>query len=321
MSLEDARRAWINDEPTYDALGMVLKDRIGQAIRQLGISAQITHRTKTIDSLLRKLLLKKHHSYDTLPDKLGVRIIVRYLHEPARIITALGAALDCQEIDTKADQLDADQVGYRATHVTIRLRTTDAQATTYPPTQYFAELQLHTLAQHLWADMSHDIFYKNKEATDTRLQRRIYLLAGLIEVADNEFTRIDEDLASIPGLRYVLILRALEAQYYKLHADAGNPELSLLIIKTLAPLYGDAPGDWSQRFEDLLTTKKHVLEPVFASQRQRPQERSAFFFQPEVLMIYDRLVHDQYRLRQVWNEHFPEEELERIANVFGYSFD
>jgi hypothetical protein len=153
------------------------------------------------------------------------------------------------------------------------------------------------------------------------LQRRIYLLAGLIEVADNEFERIERDVADMPALRNVLILRALERQYYKLAADAGSPALSLLIIEHLAPLYGEDPGDWSRRFEELFTRKEAVLREVFQAQAQRPHERSVFFFQPELLMVYDRLLQDQCRLRETWNHALPEAELDRIANVFGFSFD
>jgi ppGpp synthetase/RelA/SpoT-type nucleotidyltranferase len=321
LSLDQARQAWIKDEPTYGALGAVLHERLMHAIRDLGISAQVTYRTKTIDSLVRKLWLKKHHTYESLPDKLGVRVIVRYQHETDAIITALRTRLDCQDVDTKADALEPDQVGYRATHLQIRLLADDPAATTYTPAQYIAELQVQTLAQHLWADMSHDVFYKNQQSTDPQLQRRIYLLAGLIEVADNEFSRIEADVARMPELRNVLILRALERQYYKLAAQPGNIALSLQVIEHLAPLYGDTPGDWARRFEELFRDKETVLRAVFVTLAARPDQRSAFFFQPEVLMIYDRLLHDQYRLRETWNTTFPEDELERIANVFGFSFD
>src|ERR1035437_6246542 len=104
----------------------------------------------------------------------------------------------------------------------------------------------------------------------------------------------DEGAAeSIEGeLRNVLILRALERQYYKLTAVPGNPALSLQVIAPLAPLYGEHPGDWARRFEELFTEKETVLRSVFDNQAGRLEQRSAFFFQPEVLMIYDRLLND-----------------------------
>ena len=46
-----------------------------------------------------------------------------------------------------------------------------------------------------------------------------------------------------------------------------------------------------------------------------------FLFQPEALMIYDRLETDPLSVREAWSGHFPDSELERMANVFGFSFD
>ena len=48
---------------------------------------------------------------------------------------------------------------------------------------------------------------------------------------------------------------------------------------------------------------------------------SPFLYQPEVLMIYERLEADQLAARKAWVLRFPESELERIANVLGISFD
>jgi hypothetical protein len=38
-------------------------------------------------------------------------------------------------------------------------------------------------------------------------------------------------------------------------------------------------------------------------------------------MILERLGDDELEVRRIWNEQFPEKELERVANAFGISFD
>jgi hypothetical protein len=47
--------------------------------------------------------------------------------------------------------------------------------------------------------------------------------------------------------------------------------------------------------------------------------RSAFFFQPEILLIYDQLQSQPYKLRKHGSERFPPEELEIVATAFGFS--
>jgi hypothetical protein len=38
-------------------------------------------------------------------------------------------------------------------------------------------------------------------------------------------------------------------------------------------------------------------------------------------MIYERLEYDPLAVREVWQESFPDAELERIAHAFGISFE
>jgi hypothetical protein len=47
----------------------------------------------------------------------------------------------------------------------------------------------------------------------------------------------------------------------------------------------------------------------------------AFLFQPEVLLVYNLLTSARDKTRKIWNENYPERELERIANTFGISLD
>ena len=117
-----------------------------------------------------------------------------------------------------------------------------------------------------------------------------------------------------------MILKALERQYYKLSARPGNTDLSLEVIRHLWPLYGQAPEQVSARFGRLLSEKGDVLQDVFAQTSKTAKGRSAFFFQPEILLIYDQLQSQPYKLREHWSERFPVEELEMIATAFGFSF-
>src|ERR1700688_1296455 len=73
----------------------------------------------------------------------------------------------------------------------------DPGALDYPPNTFWAELEVRTLAQHVWCEMSHDSVYKNDEmvaALPDDIKRRVNLMAGQIEVADREFDRLDSEL-------------------------------------------------------------------------------------------------------------------------------
>ena len=66
-----------------------------------------------------------------------------------------------------------------------------------------ASIQVRTVLQHAWAEFEHDIRYKgsipDEDAPD--LDRRFTLAAGLLELADREFSAIRERLRSLAGAR------------------------------------------------------------------------------------------------------------------------
>ena len=169
------------------------------------------------------------------------------------------------------------------------------------------------MAQHLWSEMDHDI-YKGELVLPHQLKRSVVLLAGLLELADNEFNRINEVTLSLPNATELRILHALERQYFKLSSIRSNPDLSLAVIKVLAPLYSPPPRDWDAYFEELFTQRGEIFKTLFLAE---DPAASAFLYQPEALLIYDRLRQDIYGLRRVWGENFPPDELRRFAEKFG----
>src|SRR6266478_1326369 len=186
----------MTERPTYNDLGQLIVETLKRFVQAEGIWCDVTSRTKEPHSLVKKLL-KGRHTYETLPDKLGVRCIVRYFSEVERVIAISKGAFTCSDPERKQIDLGVDRVGYSSTHIDIRLKSGNPEEVNYPPALYGAELQIRTLGQHLWAEMSHDAVYKNDETLailPVGLKRRVNLMSGLIEVADSEFDRINEVL-------------------------------------------------------------------------------------------------------------------------------
>jgi len=322
MDLEEARKKWLNDQPRYKQLGILLAEGLKKEIRREGIWIDVTSRPKEMDSLIRKLIKKPEHTYDSLGDKAGVRVIVRYKDEIQSVLKITGTQFDLLDVENVADRLKPEVVGYLSVHATLKFRAADPNAVEFPPDKFRAELQIRTLAQHLWADMAHDTVYKHDDTLlllplPDLLKRRVYILAGVVELADEEFNRIEREMPSVPEFS---ILKALERYHYRLTSRRGDPEISLDVIRLLSPLYSSATGKIVAHLDEFYSTHEETLRSVY-EQAEKTPDRSAFLFQPESLMIFDLLSADPLTTRKVWSEHYPEKELERIANAFGISFD
>jgi hypothetical protein len=59
-----------------------------------------------------------------------------------------------------------------------------------------AEIQTRSILQHAWAEIEHDLGYKSTQEVPQTIRRRFSRLAGLLELADQEFISIKNELST-----------------------------------------------------------------------------------------------------------------------------
>jgi len=103
--------------------------------------------------------------------------------------------VDNQNSVDKRKVLDADQFGYLSSHYVVKIKSSQVRR---PGFERFgdcvAEIQLRSILQHAWAEIEHDLGYKNTEQLPEEIRRRLYRLAGVLELADKEFSAIKFNL-------------------------------------------------------------------------------------------------------------------------------
>jgi hypothetical protein len=148
----------------------------------------------------------------------------------------------------------------------------------------------------------------------------VNLTAGLVEVADREFDRMKDEAQSGATAE---IFSGLEKLYYSIATKRPDVELSLEVISLVLPLYGAASPQEILQQHVIPTFERYRqdLEKIYSDPDNDYGGASAFFFQPEALLILDRLYFDRDQLLATWNQQFPPKELERVAENFGVAFN
>jgi putative GTP pyrophosphokinase len=173
----------------------ILRELLGaEAISTLSI----THRVKTRESALKKLATKNLTSIEQMTDVVGLRVIT-YLRdevdEVAKIVEREFTIDEENSVD-KRGTLDPDRFGYLSVHYIASL---SAARVALPEYRRFEnvrfELQIRSVLQHAWAEIEHDIGYKSESAVPRNERRAFSRLAGMLEMADDEFVRIRDRLA------------------------------------------------------------------------------------------------------------------------------
>ncbi|MFL6106839.1 MAG: GTP pyrophosphokinase family protein [Marmoricola sp.] len=132
-----------------------------------------------------------------ITDQVGVRVITYVLSDVAAVADLLADQLHVlDDRDMAQETASKGSFGYASRHVLVE----DARQPQVRP----ASVQIRTVLQHAWAEFEHDIRYKGTvpEEHVPDLDRRFTLAAGLLELADREFSEIrDRIQAATPRHR------------------------------------------------------------------------------------------------------------------------
>lgn len=181
MILEEYREAL----PVFERMQADVTRMLHEALASNGLMVTaVEARIKTEQSLAGKLELKgaKYATLSDITDILGARIITFYTDDVDRIAAMAEKMFDI-DWDNSVDKRrlhQLDSFGYNSLHYICRI----------PGYEYRFELQLRTTLQHAWAAINHDTGYKSGVEIPREYMRRMNRLAGMLEMVDDEFSRI-----------------------------------------------------------------------------------------------------------------------------------
>lgn len=152
----------------------------------------ITGRAKAVESFAAKAARTRDgvpvyaDPLREITDQVGVRVITYVRGDVSAVADVLGAQLTLlDDRDLGQETAGEGRFGYASRHLLLG----DASG-------QVVQVQIRTVLQHAWAEFEHDIRYKGtvpaEHARD--FDRRFTLAAGLLELADQEFTTIRDRL-------------------------------------------------------------------------------------------------------------------------------
>ncbi|ODA42699.1 hypothetical protein [Desulfosporosinus sp. BG] len=164
----------------------------------------IESRTKDVESFASKLQRKNYlDPLNEITDFCGVRIILSYQDEVDKVVEIIEKEFEVDR-DNSVDKgalLNPNEFGYRSVHYVVSLLHSRKELTEWK--KYInikAEIQIRTILQHSWALISHSLQYKRENDIPQNLKRKLFRLASLVELADEEFVSLRYDHEQLESL-------------------------------------------------------------------------------------------------------------------------
>lgn len=231
------------------------------ALKDAGIMAITTSRVKAADRLREKLITrneeKEYFSTDDIsadiPDLIGMRVALYFPNDREKVRTLIYQLFDVEKEKQFPEEQRQNETytrkfpGYCATHYRIYLK----HSVNTKLGRQRIEIQVASLLMHAWAEVEHDLTYKQKKGTVSYDEHEsLDEINGLVlagELSLQRLQRISELRIASEGKNFQSHYQLASFLYEQAVINASNPNPYLGDVETLFKLYEK---------KDRLTTKK-----------------------------------------------------------------
>lgn len=160
----------------------------------------VNKRVKTFESFVNKIEKKVYQNpTHDVTDFVGIRVITFIESDVKKVIAIINDSFKVYpklSVD-KGVELGENKMGYRSVHFICELGQDRCKLPEFSRYNgYLFEIQIRTVLQHAWAEIEHDRSYKFSGVLPKMQQRRLNLVAGILELADREFNSIAQEIDS-----------------------------------------------------------------------------------------------------------------------------
>lgn len=198
-----------------------------------------TFRVKDVASFMAKALHRGkgyRNPMEQITDQVGVRFVVLLSSE-----TALFGPIIQQHTDWEASQdrdferervLHPHSFEYESDHFVVRAKRPIRVGEVDVPLNMPCEIQVRTLLQHAYAELSHDRLYKPECKVPDQVRRLVARGSALLETTDHMFCEVSRSLdEAIESLRASHVAAETVARAHSVTLQGTDPQVSFALLR------------------------------------------------------------------------------------------
>ncbi|WP_305372892.1 GTP pyrophosphokinase [Photobacterium leiognathi] len=326
MSIDTFLDKWDVEKSLYKAWGDFVTGKIIEGLINNGrdVSSYLKQpakaRVKEDSSLIDKAFYRKgknyNDPYNDIEDKVGTRFVVlllEHIEEINNIINTCGdwRAKECRHFESERDS-EPLLFTYQSVHYVVRSQHEINHNGILIPEGIPCEIQIRTLLQHAYAELTHDAIYKAKKRVEPKVHRTVAKSMALIETTDEFFSSVNGTL-NHGNIEDNDIVSKLDDLYELL---IGNKPLTIQKSSiTILDEFDDLlDGQIISNIDKCLQRKDYIIDVI-----NEHRDKDNFYQQGVSLFVAWMIVKKKHRLINDWplNKNI----IDSFATDLGVSID
>lgn len=327
MTEEEFLQRYRVEKDIYLAFGQYVKATITKKLEALVdihsfIKINVEPRLKDEASLINKAFYRQKNymnPYEDITDKVGLRFVVLLVKD----IDIIKDVVDNEESwKTSLDRDFEDErkqkpevFTYQSVHYVVSNLYEIVYQEVTIPCGITCEIQIRTLLQHSYSELTHDRVYKSKTVAQPEVNRKIARSMALIETTDQLFDEVNQAINDKQKLidkfmnelsiTYNVICPSNILKLSKINnaiLDAYQDSLSLSLLEEIKKYFSNS-----------------IKQSIYTAVIKKKYTHALIFQQPIILFIGYMLDNQPIKTLESWP--FVREKLEEVANGFGISLE
>jgi putative GTP pyrophosphokinase len=315
---------WRKELPAYTAWGKFVAQKLSAAIEstvspislEAFLKIPVKARTKQDDSLLQKAFHRNkgyQDPYSEIEDKVGLRFVVLLASDLDKIQTAI-LGIDDWIAEKARDYVEEQKArpyefDYQSIHYVLRSRLLFSFEGIEIPADLPCEVQVRTLLQHAYSELTHDTIYKPNVQASPALKRAAAKSMALIEATSDYFTAVNNEIQTALA-KSNEITKSLNKYYAEwIGCDPSEGPLQSILVDHYASFVDE---QFEARLRDWWSKKKYIKQTI-----QERRNGSVTYRLSAILLLY--FCASNYPARTKQNSPLPDKELSHIYSDLGLS--
>lgn len=320
ISSDEIKERWDEERPLYNEIGIVVNKHLKNKLPWFEILPEVSYRTKDLISLIKKInrkSQKKPYTYENANDKLGLRIICPFSSDLDIVDGFIRGHFNIVKAEYKKDELAFDKLDYTSNHYDVTINPNMINIVNYNQIKDFIfEIQVRSINQHAWSNSAHILTYKSEAKIPVKLQRKVYRLLSLYEIADDEFASVNKSLRDAENNIAYKFIRKLEGKVYKYAQIDFDRGLSIHYFnKLLSEFKLPQKEKILNNLIEFVNENEKKLTRVFLENKIR-FHKIPVITQPEIFLIFYMFENHESVLEHIYANELDYDELEILKGIW-----